>query len=182
MNDRENSCPTGRSEKEDYGMNESDSDKNGGIEKSAFGSFMLAILKYIFETYLSLNENPLPGWKRFLFSWIGSAALFSTAPVKSATKTEEYLEKIDKYLEEAKNDLRDELFRELLPTDILIVFMRKTTSEFVGLFFIMVIFPSLIAMIIASSKTRHGPIGLFISGLMLTAFVSTVGRIWGIGG
>ena len=149
-------------------MNESDSAKNKEIDKPDPDaknkeidksdpdevSIILKAITYITGTYLALREKPLPGLKRFFFSWLGSAAMFVDTPIKDLAKTAEI---ISEYIKSERPVTK---------------YLFETISSDVTLAFINIVFvPSIFALVIASSKTKHGPIGLFLFGVMLSSFV-----------
>lgn len=114
------------------------------------------IVKSIIAVYTSIfpiRKQPLPGWKRFSFAFVGSlmSFVFGYLRIMGDAITSE-----NKQIQQILDDYTATLF-----------FYTVTFSSY----------SLIIALVITSSNTRHGPIGLFLFGLMLTAFIVNVSKI-----
>ena len=99
----------------------------------------------VIETYFQLQDEPLPGWGRFLCAWAGAATLIGGS-----------------------------IF--LLGTGPIMVVESKSIWT---VFWTVVVAPSLPGLVIAAARTRHGPVRLYISGMLLTTFiVAVVLKMW----
>ena len=129
-------------------------DKSDRNEKPNISRYITVAREY-FRAF-PLRETPLPGGVRFFFAWLGS--MFATAP-------------IDIDIEQVKLASENVEFTEIYDaTEKLgLVFLIYAAVNIIFMVFISSIF----ALVIASSKTRHGPIGLFLFGMMFTAFVAS---------
>lgn len=132
-------------------MSESDSAKNGEMGRSDRGEKPNAlestpnVIREHFIAYFQLRETPLPGGWRFFFAWLGS--MFVIEPIDIDTE-------LAKSLSENIHELGIYILSQIVLSGIIMIFVS-----------------SIFALVIASSKTRHGPIGLFLFGMMFTAFV-----------
>ena len=99
----------------------------------------------VIETYFQLQDEPLPGWGRFLCAWAGAATLFGGS-----------------------------MF--ILKTGPIIL---VESSSIWTVFWTVVVAPSLPGFLIAAARTRHGPVRLYISGMLLSSFiVAVVLKMW----
>ena len=141
-------------------MSESNSDKNREIDKPDRGEKSnMSRYTYIIQDYFKafpLREKPLPGLVRFFFAWLGS--MFATAP-------------IDIDIESVKLASENPSLPETFSTveKMGLMYISFAAIEIVLLMFLSALF----ALVIAWSKTRHGPIGLFLFGMVFTAFVAS---------
>lgn len=127
-------------------------DKSDLVEIPNIVKSIIAVYKSIFP----IRKQPLPGWQRFLFSWLGSSIMFASVPPAI----------LNRVIIAINNKIR--LFG-----------LSEYISTHLSSPVILVLIPSIFALVIASSKTKHGAIGLFLFGLMLTAFVFTFAfRVW----
>ena len=117
---------------------------NEMIKEPSISVSIAIVINAAFTTYFSLRENPLPGWARFLFAWLGSVTIFVSVPMFGIGPPK--LLALDNI------------------TDIIVIY---------------VLAPSLFGGVIASAKTRHGPVRLFLFGIVMTSFiVSGAIRLW----
>ena len=105
----------------------------------------------VIETYFQPLDKPLPREMRFLFTWLGAMTLFGSMLVLRAGP--------GILLEPLRSESVD------LSIKTLIVIL------------VAVVVPSLPALLIVSAETRHGPVRLYISGLLFSAFI--VGVVFG---
>ena len=124
------------------------SDKNGEMDKSGYDeepSILRSMAKVIdaaIETYFQLRETPLPGWARFLFAWLGSATVFVFVSVPIYSYSQ----------------IPVKWFSVYIPTGMIMLCL------FLAI-------PAIFAAVIASANTNHGPVRLFLFGIMLTVFI-----------
>lgn len=116
----------------------------------------------IIEAWFHLRKDPLPAWQRFLFAWLGSATMYATLYDDTTIKAAKYISK----------KASDIGFMDL--QNILNILRNKYTI----ITFAIIIVPSIIALVISSSETKHRPLGLFLFGLLLTGFVTAFTKLY----
>ena len=102
----------------------------------------------VIETYFQLQDEPLPGWGRFLCAWAGAATVLGSTFITGAG---------------------------------LMLVLDNADKTWVVIL-VAVIAPVVPGLLIASAKTRHGPVRLYLSGLLLSVFVvGVVLGTWAVG-
>ena len=102
----------------------------------------------VIETYFQLQDEPLPGWGRFLCAWAGAATLFGSMFVTGSG-----LRNLVQPFNDPSLDSFDKIWIVILTT---------------------VIAPLVPGFLIAAARTRHGPVRLYFSGLFFSVLVVAV--------
>ena len=134
-------------------------DKSDRVEKTN----MVESLIEVYRDFFPVRKNPMSALCRFFFAWLGSLIVFSGAYSDktrwAANKLLEHSDKLSKYDNEVI---------------VVIEILKVLSDKFANATYQLGILPFVFALIIASSKTKHGPLGLFVLGLVLAASVVTL--------